>query len=449
MIKVKNINSSRNNGNLLQIESKKKDNIMSDNTNFYKSKNNTSLKYYIDLSKNGSKTDPKNNFSNLSNIKKHHTNKTINTDTSNNSMINNKSGTTNIISINTNVNTKANNTNNNSIENDKKNSVIDKLQSTNNINKSNDINKNDNISDNNSNNILININNNKNNENENNENNEEQKINTEKNEKNEKKEIISNFSQKEKAIYLLIKSPVLPLRSQIILSRSTNNIKKVISKDEILRNFEKHLNEKIKDYQKKIVEYNHKITSHFTSSKIAEISLNFITNNCEMELCEIYNSLLFNKTDPHFVYYKTYIKTIYYIIDEKIEEENNNDGNLVVNEKKIVINLFNILKKKGYYTIKDYLYYLFISAVNQEKEKSFMKNMDKIDEIITNEEPNLLDFGELPKMCKFIQFSFYLIKEIIDFGNLIKGTTNLKIETENFLELLKKNLEKFKNKYNI
>ena len=446
MIKVKNINSSRNNGNLLQIESKKKDNIMSDNTNFYKSKNNTSLKYYIDLSKNGNKTDPKNNFINISNIKKHHTNKTINTDTSNNSMINNKSGTTNIISINTNVNTKANNTNNNSIENDKKNSVIDKLQSTSNINKSNDINKNDNISDNNSNNILININNNKNNEKENN---EEQKINTKNNEKNEKKEIISNFSQKEKAIYLLIKSPVLPLRSQIILSRSTNNIKKVISKDEILRNFEKHLNEKIKDYQKKIVEYNHKITSHFTSSKIAEISLNFITNNCEMELCEIYNSLLFNKTDPHFVYYKTYIKTIYYIIDEKIEEENNNDGNLVVNEKKIVINLFNILKKKGYYTIKDYLYYLFISAVNQEKEKSFMKNMDKIDEIITNEEPNLLDFGELPKMCKFIQFSFYLIKEIIDFGNLIKGTTNLKIETENFLELLKKNLEKFKNKYNI
>ena len=446
MIKVKNINSSRNNGNLLQIESKKKDNLMSDNTNFYKSKNNTSLKYYIDLSKNGNKTDPKNNFSNISNIKKHHTNKTINTDTSNNSMINNKSGTTNIISINTNVNTKANNTNNNSIENDKKISVIDKLQSTSNINKSNDINKNDNISDNNSNNILININNNKNNEKENN---EEQKINTKNNEKNEKKEIISNFSQKEKAIYLLIKSPVLPLRSQIILSRSTNNIKKVISKDEILRNFEKHLNEKIKDYQKKIVEYNHKITSHFTSSKIAEISLNFITNNCEMELCEIYNSLLFNKTDPHFVYYKTYIKTIYYIIDEKIEEENNNDGNLVVNEKKIVINLFNILKKKGYYTIKDYLYYLFISAVNQEKEKSFMKNMDKIDEIITNEGPNLLDFGELPKMCKFIQFSFYLIKEIIDFGNLIKGTTNLKIETENFLELLKKNLEKFKNKYNI
>ena len=446
MIKVKNINSSRNNGNLLQIESKKKDNLMSDNTNFYKSKNNTSLKYYIDLSKNGNKTDPKNNFSNISNIKKHHTNKTINTDTSNNSMINNKSGTTNIISINTNVNTKANNTNNNSIENDKKISVIDKLQSTSNINKSNDINKNDNISDNNSNNILININNNKNNEKENN---EEQKINTENNEKNEKKEIISNFSQKEKAIYLLIKSPMLPLRSQIILSRSTNNIKKVISKDEILRNFEKHLNEKIKDYQKKIVEYNHKITSHFTSSKIAEISLNFITNNCEMELCEIYNSLLFNKTDPHFVYYKAYIKTIYYIIDEKIEEENNNDGNLVVNEKKIVINLFNILKKKGYYTIKDYLYYLFISTINQDKEKSFIKNMDKIDEIITNEEPNLLDFGELPKMCKFIQFSFYLIKEIIDFGNLIKGTTNLKIETENFLELLKKNLEKFKNKYNI
>ena len=446
IIKLKNVKISRNNVNLLQIEAKKRENFISDfnNTNFYKTKNNTSsLNYYINLSDNGNKTDKANDLSNIRNIKKHFVYKTINTDNINNNSLNYKSGTTNVnTSPNNNNNIHINNIKiNNAINKDKKLASIDKNIPSNNkiitIIENNDKNEADNK--NNNNNIILNINKEKENEKEK-ENNNVEIVNVLKSE---------NLTKREKALYLLIKSPVLSLSSQLILSRGTNNIKKAISTKEILKNYKKHLNGKISDYQKKVVDYNNKITSHFTSSKIAEISLNFITNNCEIEFCEIYNSLLYNKEDEHFMYYKAYIKTIYYIINEKIEEVKKEDGNMEVNEQKLLINLFNILKKKGYYTIKDYLYYLFISSVNKEKEKSFIKNMDKIDELIANEEPNLLNFSELPKMCKFIQFSFYLIKEIIDFGNLIKDTTTLKIETENFLELLKNNLDKFRNKYNI
>jgi hypothetical protein len=281
------------------------------------------------------------------------------------------------------------------------------------------------------------------------------KYNNENEKENSKKKIVNilknkNLTKREKAFYILIKSPVLPLRSQLILSRGSNNIKKAISTKEILKNYEKQLKDKIKEYQKKIVEYNLKIKSHFRSSKIAEISLNFITNRCESQFCEIYYKLLSKKENSTtYSYYQAYIKVIYYIIDERIGEVVNKEGNMEIDYEKILVNLFDILKRKGYYTIKDYLYYLFISKTNKRKERCFMKNMDKIDELISKEEPKLLDLGELPRMCKFIQFSFYLVKEIIEFGKLIKETTRIKIETENLLVLLKKNLYKFRNKNNV
>ena len=51
------------------------------------------------------------------------------------------------------------------------------------------------------------------------------------------------------------------------------------------------------------------------------------------------------------------------------------------------------------------------------------------------------------KMCRFVVFSLYLIKEIIDFGNAIKNTTKLQIDTNIFINELKDCLNKFKNKY--
>ena len=249
----------------------------------------------------------------------------------------------------------------------------------------------------------------------------------------------NNLTVKEKACYILSKSPIIPLYLQMIFSRSSNNIKQLITKKEILKNYELFLNNKIKEYEKKIITYNKKITSIFTSSKIAEINLNFITKNNEIEFCETYNELLCDKKDFNFIYYNNYIKIIYYIINANIEDN--------ISDEILLINLYKIIKKRGYNNIKDYLYFLFISNNNNNKENYFIENFDKIDEIVSNKFPSIFNIDESMKMGKFIIFSSYLIKEIIDFGKFIKDTTKLQMDTKIFIHKLKDNLEKFKFKY--
>ena len=123
-------------------------------------------------------------------------------------------------------------------------------------------------------------------------------------------------------------------------------------------------------------------------------------------------------------------------------DENNNE----INENKLLANLYDILNKKGFKKIKDYLYFLFISKQNK-KENIFMNNIDKINKLILNESPRLLQYEESLKNCRFIVFSIYLIKEIIDYGNMITKTIELKEEENDFIKKMKKKLEKFHNKF--
>lgn len=383
--KIKNGKVSRNYSNvnnLHQVDWDKKDNnpfISSNPLNNLTIKNSVNTinntKYIIDLKDHNNINN--NTIENSNNINKNHS-------TTNNAI---NEGDNNI---------------NSSIEKEKKFSIID-IPSPTFAQKHNE------------NNIIININ------------------------ENPSKNINMDLSLKEKAYYILTKSPILSLRSQIIFSRSSNNIKKLISTKDILQNYELFINNKIKDYEKKINSYNEKITSIFTPSKIAEITLNFITKNNEIELCNIYKELLQDKNDYYFIYYNNYIKILFLIINENIEEN--------ISDDKLLSHLYSILRKKGYNNIKDYLYFLFISKNNTKKDNCFIKNIEKIEEIITNKVPRLLNFEESTKMCKFIGFSFYLIKETIDFGNYIKNTTKLKIDTNIFISNLKNNLDKFKKKF--
>ena len=252
----------------------------------------------------------------------------------------------------------------------------------------------------------------------------------------------SNLTIKEKALYILVKSPIVSLTSQFILSRSSSNLKHIISKSDILLNYELYLNNKIKNFEEKQLLYDEKIKSVFNSTKIAEITLNFITSQNEEQFNENYNLLYINKENNNFIYYKNYVKIIYYIINESFMDENNNE----INENKLLANLYDILNKKGFKKIKDYLYFLFISKQNK-KENIFMNNIDKINKLILNESPRLLQYEESLKNCRFIVFSIYLIKEIIDYGNMITKTIELKEEENDFIKKMKKKLEKFHNKF--
>ena len=378
----------------------KKEKNIKDSRNF----SNVNNCHQIDLNKQDNKENPIISGNSLNILKMKNTN--INNNSNNKYTIDLKNhnkiidNINNIVNINT-ISGKEIDTSNNKTEKEKKFSIVDIPSPS--------------ASNNNNNNNLINI--------------------------NDKKTLPKNINLtlKEKAYYILSKSPIVPLSSQFIFSRSSPNIKKLISKEEILKNYELYLNNKIKDYENKIKSYNEKITSIFTPTKIAEITLNFITKTQEIEFCDIYNQLKHDKKDYNFIYYNNYIKIIYFIINENIEEN--------ISDDKLLSNLYKILEKKGYYNIKDYLYFLFISSKNTKKDNCFIKNIDKIEEIITNKVPQILSFEESMKMCRFVVFSLYLIKEIIDFGNAIKNTTKLQIDTNIFINELKDCLNKFKNKY--
>ena len=252
-----------------------------------------------------------------------------------------------------------------------------------------------------------------------------------------------NLTIKEKALYILINSPMIPLNSKFILSKSTNNLKKIVLKKDILLNYDLYLKNKIKYYEDKQLFYNKKIKSIFNATKIAEITLNFITSESEKQFNKNYIILLNNKEDYNFIYYKNYIKIIYYIINETFKEENKKE----ISDNRLLGHLYDIINKKGYKNIKDYLFYLFISNNNNKKENIFMNNIDKINKIIKYEVPKILSFDESLKMCRFIIYSLYLIKEIINFANMIKNTIKLKIEEIELIKKMKEIQNKFHNKY--
>ena len=252
-----------------------------------------------------------------------------------------------------------------------------------------------------------------------------------------------NLTIKEKALYILINSPMIPLNSKFILSKSTNNLKKIVLKKDILLNYDLYLKNKIKYYEDKQLFYNKKIKSIFNATKIAEITLNFITSESEKQFNNNYIILLNNKEDYNFIYYKNYIKIIYYIINESFEEENKKE----ISDNRLLSHLYDIINKKGYKNIKDYLFFLFISNNNNKKENIFMYNIDKINKIIKDEVPKILSFDESLKMCRFIIYSLYFIKEIINYANMIKNTIKLKIEEIEKKKKMKEILDKFHNKY--
>ena len=252
-----------------------------------------------------------------------------------------------------------------------------------------------------------------------------------------------NLTIKEKALYILINSPMIPLNSKFILSKSTNNLKKIVLKKDILLNYDLYLKNKIKYYEDKQLFYNKKIKSIFNATKIAEITLNFITSESEKQFNKNYIILLNNKEDYNFIYYKNYIKIIYYIINESFEEENKKE----ISDNRLLSHLYDIINKKGYKNIKDYLFYIFISNNNNKKENIFIYNIDKINKIINDEVPRILSFDESLKMCRFIIYSLYIIKEIINYKNMIKNIIKLKIEEIELIKKMKEILDKFHNKY--
>ena len=242
----------------------------------------------------------------------------------------------------------------------------------------------------------------------------------------------NNISSKEQALCILANSPVLRLCEQLILCRASKNIKNSLNVDTILKNHNIFLNAKANELQNEISLCEKRIKAPFVASKIADITLNFITSNDEQEFKDFdiieTNQYVINE-------YYNYIRLLLILLNENYDNK--------LSGQQLKLKLFDKLKAKNFIYVRDYLYYIYIA------KKEEFKVVEKID-IINNEllknSPNILNYNETLKICKFAAFSNYLIKEIISYANNLKDTIELKYRAENLLEIVMEKINKMKKK---
>ena len=239
------------------------------------------------------------------------------------------------------------------------------------------------------------------------------------------------LSPKEKAILILCKSPTLRLCEQLIFSRSSRLVKEKTTINDLLRNHLITLENKIRELKNEIFLCTSRIKKPFVASKIADITLNFITAADEQEFKE-FDNMNIPKNEKEFYY--NFIKILYLIFNEKLDNK--------LDKISLKQNLFMKIFAKGF-NIKDYFYFCYIS--NDINKPNFVVKIDEINKII-KKEPNLLDINETLKTCRFINFSIYLIKDIVNYANNIRDIVELKLKAENFLEIVINKKNKTKNR---
>ena len=240
-----------------------------------------------------------------------------------------------------------------------------------------------------------------------------------------------NIKSREQAFYLLSISPVLRLCEQLIFSRSTKNVKNVITINTVLENHELFLRNKANQLKNEIAVCDKRLKTPFVSSKIAEITLNFITSIDEIEFKTI-DILEIDEEEINLFY--NYIKLLYLLFGMNFN--NNLQG------KKLKNAIYDKIEDNGFKYLKDYIYYIYIE---KKEENNIVTKIEDINELI-KKSPNLLDFHESLKICRFIAFTSYLIKEIINYTNSMKDIYELKIRAKNFYDIVSSKIDKIQNK---
>ena len=252
--------------------------------------------------------------------------------------------------------------------------------------------------------------------------------------KENRNKIIKKFkkekvSAKIQSLYILATSPVLRLSEQIIFSHSSPKIQKVLSIKTILKNHNIFLNAKANELKNEIEFCDKRIETPFVASKIADITLNFITSMDEEEF-KNFDILEANNKDDIEDYYN-FIKILFILFNESYDER--------INGKRLKTILLEKIKGKGFDFLKDYLYYIYI---DKKEETNVLTKIDIINNILSKS-PNLLDFHESLKN-RFMAFTNYLIKEIISYANNVNDVFELKYRANNLLDIVLDKIDKIK-----
>jgi len=237
---------------------------------------------------------------------------------------------------------------------------------------------------------------------------------------------MEKLSSLEKSYYILSKSPILRLSERLFFGRSTSNLRSIQSISDILKHNEKILKEKIKELEGKMSECDQRISTVFNPSKTAEINFNFILSKDEEEFK---NFVWFAENEKEKSQYFCFLKLVYLLLNESYEN---------IELKNLSEKLYMAINKKGYKTVKEYLYYIYFK---KKENNNIVYNIDKINNLLEEAE---VDEKFNVKFCRFALFTSFLVKEIIKYGNDVKNMVELKIKTKEFIDVINNKLELFK-----
>ena len=242
---------------------------------------------------------------------------------------------------------------------------------------------------------------------------------------------IKNLSFRENAYLILSYSDTLRLRERIIFSRSTINLRKNLSKKQILETNKIYLYEKLKELENNLNICNEKIKNKFTVSKTAEMIFNFITSNIENDFKLNTPQILNDKNEKNQYY--NYIKLLYILLDESYDN---------ISNENLINQLYQKINNKGFNNIKDYLYFIYIKNL---KENKVVENAEIIQKLI-KEIPDFINYQKSIKYSKFISYCCYLIKEIVNFIEEKINSLILKKKYINLIEIVNNKLNNYNDK---
>ena len=253
-------------------------------------------------------------------------------------------------------------------------------------------------------------------------NNQETIDNTEKN----KEEKIKKLSLREKSYYILSNSPILHLKERILFGRS-KNVRNIMTISEIMKKNEIFLRDKIKELEGRIAQCSKRINIIFNASKTAEINFNFILSKDEDDFKKF---VFFAENEKERLEYYNYVKILYAILNENYDN---------IENKNLIEKLYVLINKKGFKTIKEYLYDMYFK---KKEINNVIMNINKINNLV---EEGKIDNKFTIKFCRFGLFTSFLVKEIIAYGNEMNNMIDLKSKTKDFIEVINDKLKLYKS----
>ena len=252
----------------------------------------------------------------------------------------------------------------------------------------------------------------------------------------QKKEIFdmqtNSLTKKEKALYLLITSGVLPIKDKIILSRSSEYLKTQFSIKKLLKENKKILEEKVIQLENSICELNSTDKYKFTLSKTSTMILSFITSKDEDD----FKSLAVTPNNESVI--SSFIKLLLLFDKDKPTLSSTDSSTIIMSF------YYFIYQKHSIRTIKEYFDLVIFPTFIDKNDVIFNTSFHDIISICKTHQ-DLFDVGSLTHISKLISFVSYSLKEVVAWIELLMENGRKIGKIENSINKIYIIMDKYNN----